>query len=453
MLRNDANPWFRAGFMAVEILDTTPDWDRVRAHAEAVSRQVLRLRQKVVAPLLPIASPRWGLDPDFNLDFHVRRIRVPEPGTLRELFDVAEVMLQSPMDVARPLWTATLVEGLADGRAAVLLHLSHALADGIGSAQMSAQIYDQERNPPSEPRTQQPGLNDPSANSFAAAGIDQRIDGAHGNIVPALSVPGLAMSEPARILGYVRSAARVLAQPAKPSPLLRHRSLSIRSEALDIKLVDLRNAASAAGGSINDAYLAGLCGALSRYHAALGEPTAHIPMVVPMNLRTGSEPAGGNRFTSVALAGPLGIDEPVERIQKIRAQLTQRRQEPAKGLINSLAPVLSRLPKPILALMMHRAAAASDVLASNVPLHPHDTYIAGAKVLRQYGLAPLNGMAIETVLLSNDGMCTVTARYDRAAIQHEKLFASCLLDGFNEILALAGRPSPRAVHVSNCSER
>ncbi len=64
------------------------------------------------------------------------------------MFDLAEVMLQSPLDISRPLWTATLVEGLADGKAATMLHLSHAVTDGVGSVEMFAEIYDLERDPP-----------------------------------------------------------------------------------------------------------------------------------------------------------------------------------------------------------------------------------------------------------------------------------------------------------------
>src|SRR5690606_40464718 len=67
-----------------------------------------------------LSPARWVVDPDFNLDYHVRRVRVPEPGTLRQVFDLAEVDMQSPLDISRPLWTATLVEGLRDGRAAKL---------------------------------------------------------------------------------------------------------------------------------------------------------------------------------------------------------------------------------------------------------------------------------------------------------------------------------------------
>ncbi|CKM14635.1 Putative triacylglycerol synthase (diacylglycerol acyltransferase) [Mycobacterium tuberculosis] len=156
MHRGEANPRTRSGIMALELLDGTPDWDRFRTRFENASRRVLRLRQKVVVPTLPTAAPRWVVDPDFNLDFHVRRVRVSGPATLREVLDLAEVILQSPLDISRPLWTATLVEGMADGRAAMLLHVSHAVTDGVGGVEMFAQIYDLERDPPPRSTPPQP---------------------------------------------------------------------------------------------------------------------------------------------------------------------------------------------------------------------------------------------------------------------------------------------------------
>jgi hypothetical protein len=83
-----------------------------------------------------------------------------------------------------------------------------------------------------------------------------------------------------------------------------------------------------------------------------------------------------------------------------------------------------------------------------VPVFQEDTFIAGAKVLRQYGLGPLPGIAIMVVLISRSGYVTVTARYDRASITDEMLFARCLQAGFDEVLALAGEPSPRSTPAS-----
>jgi WS/DGAT/MGAT family acyltransferase len=453
--RGEANPRTRSGIMALELLDTTPDWDRFLARFENASRKVLRLRQKVVVPTLPTAAPRWVVDPDFNLDFHVRRVRVSEPGTLRQVFDLAEVMLQSPLDISRPLWTATLVEGLADGQAATLLHLSHAVTDGVGSVEMFAEIYDKERDPPPRPMPPQPIPQDLTPNDLMRQGFNHLplaiVGGVLDAVSGAASAAGRAILDPVStvsgIVGYATSGVRVMNRAAEPSPLLRRRSLTSRTEAIDIPLSDLHKAAKAGGGSINDAYLAGLCGALRRYHEALGVPINTLPMAVPVNLRAEGDAAGGNQFTGVNLAAPVGTVDPVARMKKVRAQMTQRRDEPAMNIIGSMAPVLSVLPTAVLEGITGSVVGA-DVQASNVPVYPGDTFIAGAKILRQYGIGPLPGVAMMVVLISRGGWCTITVRYDRASVKNEALFAQCLLDGFDEILALAGEGAPRAMPAS-----
>jgi diacylglycerol O-acyltransferase / wax synthase len=442
--RGEANPRTRSGIMAVEILDKVPDWQRFRDTFENASRRVLRLRQKVVVPTLPTAAPRWVVDPDFNLDFHVRRMRIPEPGTLREVFDLAELSLQSPLDISRPLWTATLVEGLPDGQAAQLLHMSHAVTDGVGAVEMFANIFDLERDPPRKPPAPLPIPEDVSPNDLARAGLNRLPGAIVGGVLDALTGAVKTVGRVARnprhavadIVDYARSGSRVLTLAAEPSPLLRRRSLSTRSEAIDIDFPTLRAAAKSAEGSINDAYLAGLCGALRRYHEAFGMPIHALPMAVPVNLRAEDDPAGGNRFGGVMLAAPLDISDPSARIAEIHAQMVQAREERAINIVGAMAPFLSVMPSPVVESVVE-SIVSSDVQASNVPVYADDTYVAGAKVLRQYGLGPLPGVAMMAVLITRSGACTISTRYDRASFRDEGLWAECLLAGFEEVLALA----------------
>ena len=407
---------------------------------------MLRLRQKVVVPTVPTAAPRWIVDPDFNLNFHVRRVRVPDPGTIREVLDLAEVSLQSPLDISRPLWTATLVEGLAGGRAALLMHMSHAVTDGVGAVEMFSHIYDLKRDPTPRRVAPLPIPQDLSANDLARQGFNRLpivlVGRLQGAVTGAAKILGRVLTSPVSAVGgvvsYARSSIRLASPVAEHSPLLRRRSLSSRSEAIDMDFADLRAAAKAAEGSINDAYLAGLCGALRLYHEELGVPIDTLPMAVPVNLRADADPAGGNRFAGVTLAAPVGIDKPAACIEEVRAQMCQRRDEAAIDMIGAVAPLLRLLPTPLLESVAG-AVVSSDVQASNVPVYAGDTYIAGAKVLRQYGLGPLPGVAMMVVLMSRGGICTVTARYDRASIGYADLFARCLLQGFNEVLALGGK--------------
>jgi WS/DGAT/MGAT family acyltransferase len=274
------------------------------------------------------------------------------------------------------------------------------------------------------------------------------LDTARGVASGAAAVVGHLARDPLGALGgaleYLRSGARVMAPAAETSPLLRRRGRATRTEVIDIDFDALRAAAKAAGGSLNDAYLAGLCGALRRYHEALGMPVGTLPMAVPVSVRRDDDPAGGNRFTGVTLAAPIGQTDPGERIRAIRAQMLSRREEPALGVFGAIAPVLSMLPQPLIEAASN-AVTAPDVQASNVPGYPGDTYLAGAKVLRQYGLGPLPGVAMMVVMVSRAGLCTVTARYDLASVTDPALFENCLREGFEEVLTSAGRP---AAHVA-----
>src|ERR1700756_5896138 len=229
-----------------------------------------------------------------------------------------------------------------------------------------------------------------------------------------------------------------------PVPASSDRS---RREPIDIEFGAIHKAAKAAGGSINDAYLAGLCGALRLYHEAKGVPIEALPMAVPVNLPSEADPAGGNRFAGVNLAAPIGLHDPEMRIKNIRSQMTSKREERAIDMVGAIAPVLTLMPDSVLESMAG-SIVNSDVQASNVPVYAGDTFLAGAKVLRQYGIGPLPGVAMMVVLTSRGGWCTITVRYERASVLNEALFAQCLLDGFNEILALAGDPAPRAVPAS-----
>lgn len=443
--RGEANPRTRSGIITLELLDTTPEWGLFRRRFEIASRKVLRLRQKVVTPTLPTAAPRWVVDPDFNLDFHVRRVRVPEPGTLRQVMDIVEVAAQSPLDISRPLWTATLIEGVQNAQAALMVHLSHAVTDGVGGVEMFANLYDLERDPPAQDTPPLPIPSDLSPNDLMRQGVNRLpgtiVGGVRDVLFGAALTVGHVMRDPVRRLGsvidYAMSGARVMGPVADPSPLLRRRSLSSRSEAIDIEFGDLHRAAKAAGGSINDAYLAGLCGALRLYHQAMGVPVETLPMAVPVNLRSDADPAGGNRFAGVNLAAPISLSDPAVRIKNIRSQMTSKRDERALDMVGAIAPVVSLLPDTVLESMAG-SIVNSDVQASNVPVYAGDTFIAGAKVLRQYGLGPLPGVAMMVVLISRSGFCTVTLRYDKASITDPKLLADCLLAGFDEVLALGG---------------
>ncbi len=450
--RGEAHPATRSAFLDLEILDRPADWGRLREAMDRASRVVIRMRQKVVVPPVPTTPPRWVVDPDFDLDYHLRRVALPAPGTLRQLLDLAEVTLQSPLDTSRALWEAVYVEGLEGangGRAALLIKLSHAITDGLGALALFEQIYDTEREPGPRPMPPVPVPRDVSGEDLFRDSLRQWpastlatgwnwLGRAVNTAARLVTQPGPTVAE---VLGFADSARRMLGPPpAEPSPLLRRRSLVTRTFVLELPLTDLRAAAKAVGGSVNDAYLAALCGGLGRYHEVLGVPVEAVPLAIPVSLRTGDDPASGNRFAGVTLAAPLGESDPAERMRQIREQVIARRSEPAIDVIGQLAPVLILLPDETLMGVIERITPP-DIQASNVPGYAQETFLAGARVDRQYGMGPMPRVAMMAILISRSGTCTVTFRYDTASFTAADQLEKCLQLGFNEVVEL-GRPRP-----------
>ena len=172
--RGEANPRTRSGIMTVELLDTTPDWERFRARFDA------RLAQgAAVAAEGRHRRPcrRWRRGgssiPTSTSTSTCAGCGSQSPARCARCFDLAEVAAQSPLDISRPLWTATLVEGLEGGRAAQLVHLSHAVTDGVGGVEMFANLYDLERDPPQQAPPPLPIPQDLSPNDLMRQGLNR----------------------------------------------------------------------------------------------------------------------------------------------------------------------------------------------------------------------------------------------------------------------------------------
>ena len=153
----ECDPRLRSTIVTLVLLDRTPDWCELVNRFELLSRTMPMFRQRVISSPTP-APPRWEVDPDFDLAFHLRRVTAPKPGTVDTLLEMARLAAMADFDRARPLWEATLIDGLADGGAALLCKLNHALTDGIGAVQIAMTLYDRTEQPeergrpmPSEP--------------------------------------------------------------------------------------------------------------------------------------------------------------------------------------------------------------------------------------------------------------------------------------------------------------
>ncbi len=446
MFRAESNPRRRSTGMGLEILDRVPDWDGVVEAFDRASRVVVRLRQKVVVPTVGLAPPRWVVDPDFDLAYHLRRVAVPAPGTLRDVLDLAGTILEAPLDLARPLWEVTLIEGVEDGRAALITKMSHVVTDGMGGVQINALVHDTARDGAPRPLPPAPEAEDISPDDLTRDALTRlpgwAVSTARQQLIGTARVAGRTARAPRRAvadaLAYAQSLRRVVVGEAvPPSPLRARRSLGSRLEAHDVPVAALRRAGHAAGGTLNDAYLAAVCAVLRRYHEAVGTPLPALSLAIPISLRTSADATGGNRIGAARLQAPVGERDPIARMKIIHDQVHQARQEPALGATSVIAPVLSRVPTPLLDRMAH-AFDNIDVQASNVPGDRTPRFIAGAQVERNYPFGPLPGVPMMVMLLTYVDTAFIGVRYDRAAVTEPDLFARCLREGFDEVVAAGG---------------
>ena len=447
MWRAEADPRTRSTGVLLEILDREPDWDRLVAAHDRISQQIPRLRERAVEPLLPLFPPAWSPDPHFDLGYHLQRVRLPEPGMMRQLLDLAQGILARPVDKARPPWEAVLVEGLEDGRAGYLLKLHHSLSDGLGLVQLLRLAHsstpepgDHQLAPPPAPRP----LLTPAG--LLADRLRQRLTHTPSELIrrgdDSLKLIGRTVRNPGAVasdaLRFGRSLRRVLTPPpTERSSLLRGSSgFGYRFVVHDVPLSDLKAAGRAAGGSVNDAFLAGVLGAFRRYHEHHGVPIDLMPIGIPVSLRTSDDPMGGNRFAGARFAAPVGEADPRTRIEIIREFVITARAEPAIGFLDLVAPTLSRLPTAAIIELAAGMTNVSDVQASNIPGLGHPVYLAGARVTGLYPLGPRPGVAAMIAMISYDGTCCIGLNVDPDVISDLEVFETCLREGFDEVLDL-----------------
>ncbi len=449
MFRSERDPVKRPTMAAVYLLDATPDWERLLQTFERASREYLRLRQRVVEPTAGFGPACWTTDPDFDLAYHLRRTKLAPGATLADIVRWLEPELMTPLDPSRPLWAATFFEGLEGDRSALVFKVSHALADGVGGIQINAHLFDLEREAPARPMPPLPLCEDATPDDLATEELG-RLAGHALDFAArwANELAGLGerlRNEPRAVfedvVDHASSALRILDSGAPASPLLAGRSRKRRILWLELSLPRLKAAAKGAGGSLNDLYLAGLCGALARYHEAQFMPVEALPLGLPISTRRPGDTTGGNHFVAAVLAAPLSERDPAARMKSIAEQMRAIRAERGIDYAEWTAPWLAALPASISARFF-AAMRAPDVQASNVPGHKSDIYLAGARVERMLGVGPLPGAAMMVTFISHVELASLTVNYDPAAVRDAALLERCLRDAFAEIELLAVESEP-----------
>jgi diacylglycerol O-acyltransferase len=438
----ESDPRLRSTVVTVIVLDRTPDWDEVRSRFTLIGQQMPMLRQRVVESPPP-APPRWEAAPDFDIDFHIRRVTVAEPGTFDAVLEMARVAAMEDFDRARPLWKATFIDGLEGGGAAVLLKFHHALTDGVGGIQIGMILFDLSEKPEEHGLVAEvPDVPPPPWLSGYRETVryDTRLVGSA--LMGALrSAPKLISNGVRRPVGTVSSAAEMAAsvyRTVRPvsrtgSPLMKKRSLVRRLGVLEVPLPQLRAAAHRGGGALNDAFVASVAGGLRRYHDEHGVAVSDLHLTMPMSLREEGDEIGGNRITLMRFDVPVGVADPAERIREIHDRTGVVRNEKSLPYTQWIAGALNLMPRWYVGSILRNV----DFLCSDVPGIPVPVFLGGAPVRVQYAFGPTIGTAVNVTLLTYVQTCALGIDVDTAAIPDFDVFHDCLVAGFDEVLALA----------------
>lgn len=438
---------------------------QIRRVVEQRLHLVPQLRQRVVRVPLGLQHPAWVDDPDFDLDDHLHRARLPEPGGTAELEALVADLVARPLDPERPLWEMVVAEGLAGDRIALVAKLHHAMLDGVSGASLLAAFLDPgpRGRPvpfPGERWSPEPLPGPRALLSYATSALARSPEAA-------LGAWQRGVDSMVEVAGHNR---RLAAEgtPPPPPPFSAPRTslngvLSSRRRyaMLDVPSDDVALVRRTYGTTANDVLLAGVAGALRQLLEARGEvPGRALVAMVPVSTRARGRaravgdgargeapPALGNRLSGMLVSLATDVDDPVARLHAVSAGVrVARTQDRLTG--GRLLADLAQLAPPALVSRLARWSAAAplagrlppvcNVVVSNVPGPGAPLWCAGSRVAAVYPVGPVAaGVGLNVTCMSYRGTMRVGVLACRRLVPEVGDLVTMLDDALAELVGAA----------------
>lgn len=423
-----------------------PRFEDLTAHVEQRLNLVPRFRQKVTPDPVGLDNPVWTDDARFDIEWHVRRVALPKPGSMTELRELAGRIYSEPLDLDRPLWQLYLVEGLAGRKFALINKTHHALVDGVSAIDVGTIILDptkdgleleveEERWDPDEPS---PSM---LLTRAATERIARPIRTARRAALNAVTMPRSTAStvlKTAEAFGRLAAGGPKAPQTHFNQEIGRDRRVAYVEESLErIKAARIGEA------TVNDVLLACAAGGLRRYLEHHGETPEQIVGLVPMSIRRPDEEHDlGNRIATLMVSLPIAEADPVRRLELIGAE-TKRQKESQLASAASLVIEASGWTPPTINRVLAGAMSRPlnwNLVISNVPGPQVPFYILGRKLDAIYPFIPLSpqGHALSIGMLSYDGGVYFGLAGDRDVLSDIELLATDLQAALTEQIEAAG---------------
>jgi diacylglycerol O-acyltransferase len=430
-----------------------PPFDAVLAMVAGKLPLVPRYRQVVRFVPLAMGRPVWVDDPHFNLEYHVRRTALPAPGGEDQLRILVGRVMSQQLDRAKPLWEMWVAEGMDEDRWALVSKVHHCMVDGVAGTDLLTVILDQERDPEMlSPDSWHPERAPSDIQLLADALVERTVSpyeifrAARSTLRAPRQFAGL-LEDTARSLVGMRGLVRRTPPSSLNGPIGPHRRWSwARSQLSDVKVVR-----SALGGTVNDVVLACIANGFRQLLLSRGESTDRVVRtMVPVSVRSpGERGTYNNRVSAMFAELPVGIENPKERLESIRAQM-EGLKESKQAVAGEVLTSLSGFAPPLLLALGERVATRVpqrniNTVTTNVPGPQYPLYAAGRRLLEAFPYVPLGGrVRIGVAIFSYDGALNfgVTGDYDTAP----DLGVLCdgIEQGMSELVKLAARPRAAA---------
>ncbi len=412
------------------------------------------MRQRLVRVPFDLDYPYWVEDPDFDLEYHVRHVALPQPGDWRQLCIQAARIFARPLDLERPPWEFTVVEGLdnvpgvAKGSFAMVTKVHHAAIDGMSGIDLMEALHTLRPGdpPPNKPDTWKPERIPNPIELLGKSYFNAVTNPLKQLEVAAKAAPGLAKAIKGLVVKDFKVSADMLAPRSRFNRAISpHRVVEGRS----FKLADIKAIrALAEGAKVNDVFLAIIGGAMRRYLLAKDDlPKKTLTAMAPISVRSSGEKGDmGNQVA--AMIAPLGthIADPAERLAFVLSQTANSKaMSDAIGARNmtEMSKVSPALFMALGAQLYTRLGLANRGVAppfttvvTNVPGPPVSIHFAGARLESMMGLLCLtDGLGLGHVVQSYVDEATIAFTADRELLPDPDFYVKCIEDSFAELLA------------------
>jgi diacylglycerol O-acyltransferase / wax synthase len=371
-----------------------PSHGEFRDHIASRLHLVPRFRQKLRFVPFDQGRPVWVDDPHLNLDYHVRQSALPAPGSEEQLRNLAARIFSQQLDRSKPLWELWLVEGLRDGRFAIVGKSHHALVDGVSGVDITTVLFDLDADPQGSPPLPPPWLARPEPTDLTLLGeaVKERLTS------PKEIVRGVraVFRGPRQVLQGIGATSKMIGVGmAAPSSVFNveigpHRRFAITQA----DLTELKRVKDVHGGTVNDVILSIVAGGLGRYLRARGHDTEDLELraLVPVSVRAAEEHGAlGNRISAMMAPLPVWCEDPVERLKLMTASMGDLKSSGQAVGAEILTKLTDFAPSTIAsqAARLQPAQRFFNLVVTNVPGPQFPLYVLGRKMESIFPMVPL----------------------------------------------------------------